>query len=136
MLKAIRESLRNLAGALPIMVGVLMLVNLANPLLKGHYREVFTGNAILDPLLGAVMGSLSFGMPVTGYIAGGELLKAGIGLAAVTAFVLTWTSVGLVMLPLEAKYLGRRFAYARNGLNFLFAIAIAMLAASLIGLWR
>jgi hypothetical protein len=114
--------------ALPILLGVLLLINLLDPLLRSRYRQWFTGDYLADTLIGALAGSISFGIPITSYIVGGELLAKGVSLLAVTAFIMTWTTVGLVMLPLEASFLGRKFALVRNALNFFFAILIAVLA--------
>jgi len=72
-------------------------------------------------------GSISFGIPVTSYIIGGELLKEGVSLLAVTAFILAWSTVGIAMLPLEISFLGKKFAIIRNVINFIFAIVIAVL---------
>lgn len=120
--------------ALPILTGVLLLISLLTPLLSRYYSRWFTGNYLIDPLVGAVAGSISFGIPVTSYVAGGELLDQGVSLLAVTAFIMAWTTVGLVMLPLEASFLGRRFALIRNGVNFFFAIIIALLTVTTLGL--
>ncbi len=118
---------RIMKNSLPIMTGVLLLVNLINLFAKDYYPKIFTGNLALDPLIGALAGSFSFGSPITSYIVGGELLKEGISLIAVIAFIISWTTVGVAMLPLEAKFLGKRFAFVRNGLNFIFAIIISIL---------
>ncbi len=118
---------QTLKTSLPIMVGILLLVNLINLFAKSYYLELFTGNLILDPLIGTLAGSFSFGIPITSYIVGGELLKEGISLIAITAFIISWSTVGIAMLPLEAKFLGKRFAFVRNILNFIFAIIISVL---------
>ncbi len=125
--EAFSKAAQTLKASLPIMIGILLLVNLINLFAKGYYSKLFTGNLILDPLVGALAGSLSFGIPITSYIVGGELLKEGISLIAITAFIMTWTTVGIAMLPLEAKFLGKRFAFIRNILNFIFAIIISIL---------
>ena len=118
---------QTLKTSLPIMIGILLLVNLINLFAKSYYLELFTGNLILDPLIGTLAGSFSFGIPITSYIVGGELLKEGISLIAITAFIISWSTVGIAMLPLEAKFLGKRFAFVRNILNFIFAIIISVL---------
>ena len=104
-----------------------MLISLANPFIKKYNTDIFTGNFLIDPIIGSLVGSISFGIPITSYIAGGELLGSGISLLAVTAFVLAWTTVGVVMLPLEISTLGRKFAITRNIINFFFSIIIAIL---------
>ena len=41
---------------------------------------------------------------------------------------MTWTTVGLFMIPLESAFMGRdrHFAVVRNVLNFVFAILVAV----------
>jgi hypothetical protein len=121
------KSLQTFKDSLPIMVGVILFINLVEPLVGGFYFKFFSDNRFLDSLLGAVFGSVSFGIPITSYVVGGELLEKGISLLAVTAFIMAWTTVGLAMLPLEAKFLSYRFAIFRNLINFFFAIIIAFL---------
>ena len=125
--KASLRAIQTLKTFLPIMIGVLLLVNLINLFINSYYSKLFTGNLILDPLIGALAGSISFGIPITSYIVGGELLKEGISLITITAFIMTWTTVGIAMLPLEIKFLGKQFALARNIINFIFAIIISIL---------
>jgi len=122
-----KKALQTFKTAIPIMIGILLLINLLNTFLRDSYTKVFTGNVLIDPLIGAVAGSISFGIPVTSYIVGGELLSAGVSLMAVTAFIMAWTTVGLAMLPLEATFLGKRFAVVRNTINFIFSMIISIL---------
>lgn len=124
---AVTKTINNIKTALPIVVGVLMLVNFVNPLLQNYYTKIFTGNYFIDPFIGAMLGSISFGIPVISYVTGGELIKEGVSLLAVTAFILTWSTVGIVMLPLEIASLGKKFAVLRNSFNFVIAIIIAVL---------
>ncbi len=112
----------------PILIGVLLLVSLSlKAIPKSFYTNVFTGNNLLDPLLGAVVGSVAAGNPVTSYIIGGEFLEQGISLLAITAFILAWVSVGVIQLPAESLMLGRKFALVRNGISFLTALVVSIL---------
>lgn len=54
-------------------------------------------------------------------------------LLTVTAFIMSWTTVGLAMLPLEASFLGKRFALVRNTTNFFLAIVVAVLTVFILG---
>ena len=76
--------------------------------------------------MGSMIGSISTGNPITSYIIGGELLKEGVSLFAVTAFIAAWVTVGVIQLPAEAAILGKRFALTRNALSFIFAILVAL----------
>jgi len=126
MKKAFLKTVSIFRTVTPILTAILLLINLLHPLLQDYYQKWFTGNYLLDPLIGAVAGSISFGIPITSYIAGGELLQKGVSLLAVTAFIMAWTTVGIVMIPLESSILGKRFALARNLVNFLLALCVAM----------
>lgn len=81
------------------------------------------------PLIGAVVGSVVAGHPLTSYVLGGELQAAGLGLATVAAFLVSWVTVGVIQLPAEIASLGRRFALYRSAFCFLSSIAIAYLTA-------
>jgi hypothetical protein len=48
-------------------------------------------------------------------------------LVPITAFIITWSTVGIIMLPLESSFLGIKFAIYRNFINFIFAIIISIL---------
>jgi hypothetical protein len=134
--KSIKNTLKTFKIAIPILIGVLLLISLIQPYIDGIYKNIFTGNLLLDSAIGAVAGSLSFGIPVTSFIVAGELLKKGISLVAVTAFIVTWTTVGTVMFPLEASCLSKRFAITRNAINFFLAIILAVLVVLTVGVLK
>jgi uncharacterized membrane protein YraQ (UPF0718 family) len=118
-----------------ILAGVLMLLALANALIpKQAYRLIFTGNALLDPLVGAVAGSISGGSAIASYIIGGELRQQGVSMLAITAFMVAWVTVGMIQLPAEALMLGRRFAVVRNTVSFCTSIVIAVLTVLTLGM--
>jgi len=124
----LRKSARAFVTILPIIAGMLLLTGLLvtlfpDPLSTG----LFGRHELTDVLLGAAAGSVAMGHPLASYVLGGELLSKGVSLLAVTALLVSWVTVGVAQLPAEALMLGRRFALLRNGLCFLFALAIAYL---------
>ena len=72
---------------------------------------------------------------MTSYIIGGELLKNGVSLVAVMAFIVSWVTVGTVQLPAESLMLGRKFALLRNGISLIMAIAISVLTVLISGIF-
>ncbi|HEC95325.1 MAG TPA: hypothetical protein ENI45_05100 [Thermoplasmatales archaeon] len=112
---------------IPVLLGVVLLMGLFKTYVTSQMiTSAFAGELFRDTLLGSVMGSILTGNPITSYIIGGELLKSGISLFAVTAFIVAWVTVGVVQLPAEAAILGKRFALARNGLSFLSAVLVSI----------
>jgi hypothetical protein len=95
---------------------------------------LFGQSDLLDTLIGASVGSVAAGHPLASYLMGGELLNNGVSLIAVTAFIVSWVTVGIAQLPAEILMLGARFAIYRNLICFLGAIAVAYIAVYLLKL--
>jgi uncharacterized membrane protein YraQ (UPF0718 family) len=130
----LKKTLNSFSQMIPIIIGVLLLISLATAAVpKEFYSSAFTGNDVLDSLIGAVFGSLAAGNPVTSYVIGGELLLRGISLVAVAAFILAWVTVGIVQFPAESMIMGRGFALKRNAVSFLMSIVIACLVVFSLG---
>ncbi|MBN2096307.1 hypothetical protein JW752_02800 [Candidatus Peregrinibacteria bacterium] len=128
MKKAFGQTLKSFSQMFPIIIGVVMLVSLFLALVPAaFYAKVFTGSDWIDPLVGALVGSISSGNPVVSYILGGELLSQGVSLIAVTAFILSWVTVGMIQLPAESLMLGKKFALIRNAVSFIASLIVAYL---------
>ncbi len=127
-LKAYQKTKKTIIMTLPLVMGVILLISLLSPLLKSNWIvKIFQHNILADSFLGATIGSLAAGNPITSYILAGELTKLGISLAAITAFILAWVTVGIVQLPAESMILGKKFAVLRNILSFISAILIGLI---------
>lgn len=132
--QAFHKTVQSFKRSLPMLLGVLLLLSLVSTLIpKSFYGKIFTGNQIVDPLIGAMVGSVAGGNPLTSYIIGGELRLQGISMLAVTAFIVAWVTVGVIQLPAEALMLGKRFAIIRNVISFVTAIVIAILTVLILG---
>ena len=135
VLIALTSSARQFAMMLPILISVVLLIGLFNAFVpKEFLLSIFSGNPILDTLVGACFGSIFAGNPINSYVIGGELLGYGVSLFAVTALIIAWVSVGIIQLPAEIAALGGKFALIRNGLSFVMAIGIAIITVAAINL--
>lgn len=115
-------------GILPVLLGVLLLASMLAQLIpKLIDSGVFGHTRWLDTLVASILGSLSTAQPIVSYVFGGELLKSGIDLLAVTALIVTWVTVGVIPLPAEAVALGWRFALWRNLWAFVAALLVSVL---------
>jgi len=128
--RAGRRSVISFIKVLPIVIGVLGLASLlAAALPAGALARFLPMEGTFGPLLGAVVGGVAAGHPLTSYVLAGEFGSAGIGLATITAFIVSWVTVGLVHIPIESATLGMRFALWRNAISFASAVIIGYLAA-------
>ena len=114
----------------PLLLGVIGLVGLFQVLVTPEMLgSLFRGNPLADTLIGTLTGAAAAGNPVVSYILGGELLAQGISLYAVSAFILSWVTLGFIQLPAEVEVFGRRFTLFRNLLAFVFTMLIAVATA-------
>jgi hypothetical protein len=127
--KSLKKTARTFVNLLPIIIGMLLLTSLV---VTAFPEQISTGlfglSETLDALIGASVGSIAAGHPLASYLLGGELLKSGVSLVAVTALMVSWVTVGIVQLPAEILMLGTRFAIYRNVICFFSAVAIAFLS--------
>ena len=125
---SLQKTVHMFVQVLPIIIGMLLLTSLAiTAFPKNISAGFFSGSPLSDAIRGAALGSIAAGHPLASYILGGELISGGVSLFAVTALIVSWVTVGIVQLPVEAMFLGKRFAVLRNTLNFFLAIIIALL---------
>lgn len=135
ILFSIYMAFKNFSTVFPIFLGIILLLGLLRTYVSpALISSVFKGSLVLDTLMGSILGSISAGNAVTSYIIGGELLKEGISLFAVTAFIVAWVTVGVVQFPAEAAILGKRFALLRNFLSFILSIGVAIATVVLLNL--
>ncbi|MCD6575697.1 MAG: permease [Nanoarchaeota archaeon] len=129
------KSARSLYGSLPTIVGAILLIGLVSAAVpKSYYGMLFSRNPVVDSFIGSAVGSVLAGNPVTSYILGGEFLKQGVSLVAVTSFIVAWVTVGVVQYPAEAILLGRKFATYRNISAFFLAIVVAVITVAVVSI--
>lgn len=128
LIDTIRNSANQFVNLLPILASVILLIGLFNAFVSRELLcSLFSGNTILDTFYGAFFGSILAGNPINSYVIGGKLLEYGVGLFAITSFIVAWVTVGLIQLPVEIAVLGKKFALVRNVVSFVVSIAIAIL---------
>lgn len=124
------QTLNAVKMSFPTLVGILLLTSFMITVIPDTlYTQVFFGNNVIDAFVGAIAGSIAAGNPMTSYIIGGELVNNDVSMIAVTAFILTWVTVGTIQLPAEIVMMGKRFAVARNVVSFASAIVVSFLVA-------
>jgi uncharacterized membrane protein YraQ (UPF0718 family) len=89
--KKLKEALLKTKNAfsqtIPILIGILLLISLVNTLItEEDYKKIFGENELINSVVGAGMGSIATGNPITSYIIGGELENQGVSLVAINFF--------------------------------------------------
>lgn len=78
-------------------------------------------------IIAAIVGSITLIPGFISYPIASGLLKQGAAYSTVAVFMTTLMMVGVVTLPLEIRYFGKKAAVARNLLNLGAAIIIGLL---------
>ncbi len=135
--KSLKQAGLSMLSMMPMILAIVGLVGLFQSYITQQMLvSVFDGNAVHDTLVGTLAGMVAVGQAIVSYILGGELLKEGVSLYAVTAFVLAWVTLGVVQLPMEASVLGIGFTWRRNLLAFFSTILVSVITVKLLELWR
>jgi uncharacterized membrane protein YraQ (UPF0718 family) len=122
------QSAKPLINMFPFFLGMVLLISFVNTAIpKTFYEKIFSKNIFLDSIIGSSLGSILAGNSITSYVMGGEFLRQGVSLVAVTAFLVSWVTVGILQFVVEVHYFGKKFTIIRNLLSFVFSILVAII---------
>lgn len=110
---------------LNILILVSLLLFIIPPQLIVKYLGA--GSGAIGFAIATVIGSITLIPGFISYPIASSLLNQGASYSTVAVFMTTLMMVGVVTLPLEIKYFGKRVAILRNLLNLAMAIIIGIL---------
>jgi len=132
--KALAVAVTSFFKMLPIVLMIIIFIGLLLGLLPPDKISKFIGEQagwagfFLIALTGAIMhipSLLSFPLAAS-------LLQSGAAITSVVIFITTLTMIGIVTLPLEIQYMGKKFTVLRNVISFIFAILIALIMGAIL----
>jgi uncharacterized membrane protein YraQ (UPF0718 family) len=128
---ALKKALKALENILPQFLAVLVFVAVALSLFNAETISRFLGSSsgFAGVFIAAVVGAVTLIPGFVAFPAAGELLRNGAGVLQIAAFVSSLMMVGVVTLPLEIQFFGKRATYLRNGLAFIFSFVAAIFVA-------
>lgn len=111
---------------LPLLLLMLALISVVLFLIPNetliHYMG--KGSGIKGWSIAALLGSVALIPGFIAYPLCGILIKSGVAYTTIAVFITTLTMVGIVTLPLEAKFFGWETSIIRNTLSFIAALLI------------
>lgn len=133
-MNAIKKSFKNFLYLSPMILAIIGLIGIFKAFITPQIiSSLFIKNAFYDTFIGLISGAIAVGQAIISYILGGELLKDGVSMYGVSAFILAWVTLGIVQLPLEASVLGIKFTILRNTLAVIFTFIISIATVWTIG---
>ncbi len=127
--KALKKAWKSFENILPDFLGVIMLVGILLAILNPQVisKIIGTNSGWYGTLISGVVGAITL---IPGFVAfptAAMLLKNGAGYMQIGAFISTLMMVGVVTMPVEIRYFGKKLTLLRNLLAFLFSFIVALI---------
>ncbi len=125
--KALLKALKTFEGILPQFLVVLLIVAATLAVLDTATISKFLGqnSGILGIIGASLVGAITLIPGFVAFPAAAALLSAGAGASQIAAFISSLMMVGVVTLPVEMKYFGKKTAILRNSIAFGFSFLVA-----------
>lgn len=126
-IKALKKAWKAFENILPDFLVVILFVGVLMAFLNPEVISKIIGaeSGIIGVFLASLVGSVTL---IPGFVAfptAAILLKGGAGYTQIAAFVSTLMMVGLVTIPVEMKYFGKKLTIYRNLLAYGFSLIVA-----------
>lgn len=136
--KALLKGLKSLEGIMPQFITVLILIAIMLTVLdaKTISRFLGAGTGWVGVAIAALLGAITL---IPGFVAfplAGELLQNGAGIMQIATFVSSLMMVGIITLPMEITYFGKRTAVLRNAFALIFSVVAALFVTWAVSLWH
>ncbi len=133
--KALMKAWKSFENIMPQFLGIFVLIGIVLAILNPQIISKIIGGSSgwLGVLLASLVGAITL---IPGFIAfplSSMLLQGGAGYMQIGAFISSLMMVGVVTLPLEIRYFGRKAALMRNLLAFVFSFFVAFVIGKVVG---
>ncbi|OBR95486.1 MULTISPECIES: permease [Clostridium] len=133
-LLALKKAWKSFENILPLFLSILFIIGIMLAILSPQVISKIMGHqsGILGLALAALIGSCTVIPGFVTFPLAATLLKNGAGMAQITMLISTSVMVGIITIPIESKYWGKKATYVRNSLALVFSFAIAFVMGVLI----
>jgi uncharacterized membrane protein YraQ (UPF0718 family) len=126
---ALKKAWKSFENILPQFLSILMIIGIMLAILSPQTisKLIGTESGLIGVIISGIIGAITL---VPGFIAfplAAALLKNGAGFMQIAMFLSTLMMVGIVTIPVEVKYFGKKATFIRNGMAFVFSFIVALL---------
>ena len=127
--KALISALKSFENIMPQFLFIVVTVGILLAFLSADTISKIIGanSGFLGIILSAILGLITMMPSFVAFSLCNNLLSSGSGYEQVCTLVSTLVLVGLMTYPLESKYIGKRAAFLRNFIGFIFSIIVGLL---------
>jgi uncharacterized membrane protein YraQ (UPF0718 family) len=125
---ALKKAWKSFENILPQILTILAFLGMVLALLSPDVISHLLGQKAgwQGMIIASIIGSITLMPAFIAFPIAAMLLKNGAGLAQLAVFVSTLTMVGIVTLPMEMKYFGKKISIMRNIFAYLFSFMVAL----------
>lgn len=125
---ALKKAWKSFENILPQFLSILVLIGIILAILSPEMISRVLGqqSGWIGMMIASLIGSITL---IPGFVAfplASALLKSGAGYMQIAVFISTLMMVGIVTIPVEVEYFGRKAAILRNVMAFIFSFIVAI----------
>lgn len=126
---ALKKAWKSFENIMPQFLSILVIIGIMLAILTPEQISKIIGNESgwRGVLIASIIGAITL---VPGFVAfplAAALLKSGAGYMQIAAFISTLMMVGIVTIPIEMKYFGKKASLLRNAEAFIFSLIVAFI---------
>ncbi|PRR80452.1 permease [Clostridium vincentii] len=123
---ALKKAWKSFENIMPEFLGVIMLVGVLLAVLNTEVisKIIGTNSGWFGVIAAAIVGAITL---IPGFVAfptAAMLVQNGAGIMQIAAFISTLMMVGIVTMPVEIKYFGKKLTILRNVFAFIFSLLL------------
>lgn len=125
---ALKKAWKSFENILPQFLTIILIIGIMLAVLSPETISKLIGqqSGWIGMIVASIIGSVTL---IPGFVAfplAAALLKSGAGFMQIAVFISTLMMVGIVTIPVEMKYFGRKVTILRNSLAFVFSFIVAI----------
>ncbi len=127
--RAIISGLKSFENILPQFLFIIITVGILLSFLTTDTISKILGNSsgFIGIIVADIMGTIIMIPTFVAFSLGNTLLLNGAGYSQVATLISSLVLIGLITLPLEIKYIGKRATLLRNLIAFIFSIIVGII---------
>lgn len=132
---ALKKAWKSFENILPEFLTIIMFVGVLLAVLNPQVISKIIGSSSgwYGVVIAALVGAITL---IPGFVAfptAAMLVQNGAGYMQIGAFVSTLMMVGVVTMPVEMKYFGKKLTILRNVMAFIFSLIVAYIIGKVVG---
>jgi len=130
-IKGIKKGLKQFLKILPTLLSVIIIISIALFFVSDKFLMEYLGKeaGFGAYISAAAIGSVSLLPGFIAYPVAGILVQSGVSYSVIAVFITTLMMVGILTIPIEARYFGLKTTIIRNALSFIGAITVGTVMA-------